>query len=400
MPWRETSQMNERLQFMARWTQRDEENFAELCREFGISRKTGYKWVERYEKQGAAGLMERPVGRRVGVHRVELEVVRRVLEARKAHPKWGPKKLKALLESQDEELRLPVASTIGAWLKQYGQIAPRKRRIRVGGKQGDVTGAVEPNDVWALDFKGDFLTGNGQRVYPWTLTDEASRYLLKCEGCSDKGTAIVKVHCERAFMEFGLPNRLLMDNGTPWVTRTIGGLSSLLVWWVELGIVPERIEVGHPEQNGKHERMHRTLKEATCLPPQENPGEQQRAFDLFRAEFNDVRPHEALGMKPPARVYVRSYRPYPAVLREPEYDSGVEVRRPSSTGVIVWKRAGIGVGQLLAGKGVGIHQVDENVWEFRYGPLWLLQARVLGNGEVRVKNTPGADSPEKAVCRH
>lgn len=260
-----------------------------------------------------------------------------------------------------------MASTIGARLKQYGQIAPRKRRIRVGGKQGDVTSAVEPNDVWALDFKGNFLTGNGQRVYPWTLTDEASRYLLKCEGCSDKGAAIVKEHCERAFMEFGLPNRVLMDNGTPWLSRTIGGLSSLLVWWVELGIVPERIEVGHPEQNGKHERMHRTLTEATCGPPQENPGEQQRAFDLFRAEFNDDRPHEALEMKP-ARVYVRSYRPYPAVLREPEYDSGVEVGRPSNTGVIVWKRAAIGGGELLAGKGVGIHQVYENVWEFRYGP--------------------------------
>jgi transposase InsO family protein len=371
--------VDERLQFIAAVKRDPRGNFSRLCEQFGISRSKGYKWVARYEAQGPAGLEDRkpvPVG---CPHRTPDAVIDRILALRKQYPYDGPKKLRAmLLEAGDEDFVVPAASTIGDILARYGLVRPRRARLRVPPRTQPLGHASEANDVWCADFKGHFRLDDRTRCYPLTITDAASRYLIKCEGLADPEHLPVRRHFELAFREFGLPHAIRTDNGPPFASTAPGGLSALSVWWIQLGITVERIDPGQPQQNGRHERFHRTLKEQTASPPKGTMDDQQRAFDRFRADYNDRRPHEALGQTPPAKHYEPSRRPMPDRLRPPQYGDDCAVRWATKSGAICWKSVEFHITRLVRKQPVGLRQVDEEEWELFYGPVLL--------GYVRLRN--------------
>lgn len=384
MPWKAICPMDERVHFISLVNEADE-TFTTLCKRFGISRKTGYKWVERYEARGAEGLAERRPVANSCPHRMAKEVLDRVIELRKEHPSWGPKKLRARLESLGLET-LPAASTIGDALKKHGLIRPRRRRVHPPMHGLAVAPTEHPNDTWCVDFKGHFALGDKTRCYPLTLTDHVTRYLLKCEALSKTDEAAVRPHFERAFHEFGLPLRIRSDNGPPFATPGIGGLSALSVWWIQLGIAPERIEPGHPEQNGRHERMHRTLKAEGVSPPENSHIEQQRALDRFRRIYNDERPHEALDMKPPTSRYTPSRRGMPVRLKSPEYPDTMKVRKLDGQGRLCFagQTTRTTVTALLANEPVGIEPLEQDCWNMYYGPVLLAEIRLRGK-ELRLE---------------
>lgn len=360
--------MDEKVRFIAACS--EEPNLAEVCRRFGISRKTGYKWLERYEALGVDGLKERPPRALQPPRRVDGALEQAIVQLRKAHPLWGPKKLRALLQQSRPEEDWPAASTFGEVLKRNGLIRPRRRRVRMPPSSAPLGDCTSPNDLWCIDFKGQFSLGDGVRCYPLTLSDGATRYLLKCEGLTEPRTDGVRRHLELAFREFGLPDRIRSDNGPPFATLRTGGLSALSIWWIKLGIVPERIEPGHPEQNGRHERMHRTLKAEVADPPRANLLEQQRAFDHFRHVYNELRPHEALSQVPPTKRYEPSRRVYPARLATPEYRDCIV--RWTSKGAISWNAQRVVVGPTsFHSEAVGVRQVGESVWHVYFGPVLL-----------------------------
>jgi transposase InsO family protein len=373
VPWKETRVVDQRVEFIAALHREEQatgrSNMALACRRFGISRDTGYKWVARYQLQGPSGLVDRKSVPGRCPHRVDDEVESLVVELRKQWPDYGPKKLRAML--LDSGLQgVPAASTIGDVLERNGLVRPRRRRIRVPPSGSPLAHAQQPNDVWCVDFKGHFALGNGQRCHPLTITDAASRYLIKCESVVRPDDAHCRPHFERAFREFGVPARIRSDNGAPFATKALGGLSRLSVWWVQLGIAPERIEPGKPQQNGRHERFHLTLQQHTASPPKVDATSQQRAFDRFRHEYNDVRPHEALGQTPPGRHYEPSLRPMPEA-KTPEYDPDMTQRWVTPGGEIHIKGRVLYVSNLLAKQPVGLRQVDDDEWELFYGPLHL-----------------------------
>lgn len=370
MPWKESRDVNERMKFIVAIADGDE-SFSELCRNFGISRKTGYKWLERYEKIGPSGLENRLPVAKNHPHRTPNEVADLLVQTRKDHPFWGPKKLHAFLMSANPNLVLPALSTIGEILKNRGLIRPRRRRLRVPLHTNPLGSSERPNAIWCADYKGHFALGDRSRCHPLTISDEYSRYLFACEGMPEPKTACARTHFERVFREFGMPERIRTDNGAPFATKAPGGLSELSVWWLKLGIHPERIEPGKPEQNGRHERMHRTLKEEVTQPPCGTMAEQQRAFDRFRREYNDLRPHEALGQKPPAKVYARSARAYPERPSSPEYDESYQVRRACSRGRFLWRGQSYSLSTLVASEPIGLLAVDDGLWEVYYGPVHL-----------------------------
>jgi transposase InsO family protein len=316
-----------------------------------------------------------------------------VVSLRKLHPTWGPKKLRGWLLDHQVGMELPATSTIGDILTRRGLTAARKRRLRVPPSPTHLTQATCPNAVWTTDHKGSFRLSEG-RCYPLTLMDAWSRYFLKCEALSSTSEDAAFPHYEAAFREFGLPARIRSDNGVPFANaNTPGRLSRLSIWWVKLGIGLERIEPGHPEQNGQHERMHRTLEEAIDAGKHDMV-EQQRRFDAFRREWNQERPHEALGQRCPARVYETSWRPYPAVVRPPEYGPGVHVRSVASVGTVSWRGHSFSVGKVLAGERVGFQELDDDRWAVRFGPVWLCTVHVEGD-ELKVGMKPG-DRPSTA----
>lgn len=383
MAWKEVCLVDERVRFISEVNE-SEESFAALCRSFGISRKTGYKWCDRYEKYGPAGLEERPPIALTCPHRTAEELVAALVELRKEHPTWGPKKLKARLESQGLG-EVPAASTIGDLLKRHGLVRPRRRRVYPPSMVPQpLAEAMAPNDTWCVDFKGHFGLGDKMRCYPLTVTDQVSRYLLKCESVDKPDEAHVRPHFERAFREYGLPLRMRSDNGPPFASTGIGGLTGLSVWWIKLGIVPERIEPGKPQQNGRHERMHRTLKDEVASRPAADRQAQQLAFDRFRHEYNDVRPHEALLQQTPSSRYSVSRRVMPAVLSSPEYPATMEVRRVQDKGEISWQGHDVRLTRLLVGEPVGIEQLEEQRWRLHYGPVVLAELAVRGK-ELRLE---------------
>ena len=324
MPWDETNRMNERVRFIGSYLE-DLEPFSCLCERYGVSRKTGYKWVVRYESDGVAGLEERSRAPLLHPHAVADEVLDKILRARKKHPRWGPRKLRVILQRHYPELALPAASTIGEVLRKNGLIQKR-RRIRRSSPYGERLGDYgKPNSVWCADFKGHFPV-SGERCHPLTVSDGCSRYLLACRSLRRPLFAPSQKVFESVFREFGLPDTIRTDNGAPFSTLAPGGLSRLAVWWIRLGIRPERIQPGRPDQNGRHERRHRTLKSETAKPPRASFRAQQRAFDRFREEYNEIRPHEALGQEVPASRYQPSNRPYPRQLPQNRI-SGALLRR-------------------------------------------------------------------------
>src|SRR5712675_580837 len=358
MPWKASSVMEEKVRFVMEYEQ-DERTMTELCEVYGIARETGYVWLRRYRERGLEGLVER--NRAAGRHgnQTPKETEEAVLELRQAHMRWGPRKLKRVLERDQAHQRWPAASTIGELLKREGLVVARKKRRRTEPYTEPLAHADGPNRVWCADFKGWFRTGDGERIDPLTITDAYSRFLLRCQAVEKTDTSRARAIFQAAFREYGMPQAIRTDNGAHFASSAIGGLSRLAVWWMKLGIVPERIEAGHPEQNGRHERMHRTLKQETAMPPAANRRAQQRAFDRFRREYNEQRPHEALDMQTPAAVYVPSPRAYPARVPEPEYPTTMLVRSVHHQGQIRWKKHDVVVSQVLWGEQVGLLPLDE-----------------------------------------
>jgi putative transposase len=371
MPWKETCAMDERMRFVVAASE-DDCVMTELCEQFGISRTTGYKWLERYLREGIDGLKDRSrAPLQHGLARPQA-LVDGVLALRERYPRWGAKKLRVKLAPwcpPDE--RLPAASTVGEWLRQEGLTQPRRRRRRTPAYDQPFAAATEANDVWCTDFKGWFRTGDGARCDPLTLSDAVCRYLLRCQAVARPDYSHVRPVFEAAFCEYGLPKAIRSDNGVPFASTGAGGLSRLAVWWTKLGITCERIDLGKPQQNGRHERMHRTLKDETASPPAATLAEQQRCFDRFVHQFNVDRPHEALGLETPASLYRPSARCYPCALREPVYGDDMAVRRVRSNGEIKWGGELIFISEVLIGEPVGIAETETGEWVVRFGNVEL-----------------------------
>lgn len=368
MPWKETWIVDQRMQFIVANQQDPRGNFSRICQQFGISRTVGYRWIKRYEEGGASALESRAPIAQSHPNQTPDEIMARVIGLRKEHPHEGPKKIRARLESAG--LAAPAQSTIGDILKKHGLVRPRKTRMRVPPHPDPLTVAEAPNDVWCMDFKGNFVVGDRTRCYPLTITDNFSRYLLRCEALTDPTEAEAHRVCDGVFNEFGLPTTIRSDNGTPFASKAIAGLSKLSIYWIQLGILPERIEPGEPQQNGRHERMHRTLKQHCITPPKESIQAQQLAFDRFCASYNDDRPHESLNQTPPAKHYQPSRKPKPGRISPLEYAKDMDVRI-ISYGALKMRGSKLFLSRLLDGLRVGLKEVDDDAWELHFGPLLL-----------------------------
>jgi transposase InsO family protein len=383
MPWKTSSVMEEKLRFVFDY-ERDEQNMTELCQRYGIARETGYLWLRRYRAAGLAGLVERSRAAERHRNQTPEPIERMVLELRQAHMRWGPRKLKRILERDQPGRVWPAVSTMGALLQRAGLVVARKKRLRTAPYSEPLAHADGANRVWCADFKGWFRTADGQRIDPLTISDAHSRYLLRCQAVEKTDTARVRAIFEAAFREYGMPEAIRTDNGAPFASLAVAGLSRLAVWWIKLGIVPERIQAGHPEQNGRHERMHRTLKQETAQPPAANRRQQQQALDRFRLEYNEVRPHEALGMQTPAAVYHRSPREFPAREPEPDYPQSMLVRSVRHRGNFRWNRHDVFLSEVLWGERVGLLAENERWFTIYFAHLpiarfdsWKLRVRPL-----------------------
>jgi transposase InsO family protein len=363
MPWKETSAMDQRVQLIADWLSGAYRK-SELCQVYGISRPTADKWIGRYAERGPQGLAE--LGRAPHGHpnRTAAELRALIVQTKLRRQQWGPKKVLDWLRRERPELKWPADSTAGEILKQAGLVQPRQRRRRVAPYSEPFGDCGAPNQSWSADFKGDFMLGNGRRCYPLTISDNCSRYLLLCRALERPRYEEVKPWFEWLFRQAGLPEVIRTDNGAPFASLALGGLSQLAKWWIKLGIKPERIQPGKPAQNGRHERMHRTLKQA--VPPQSDLGEQQRKYDPFQAEYNWERSHESLGRKTPGSVHCPSPRSYPAKLPEVQYEAGVTVRQVRHNGEIKWRGERLYLSEVLAKEPVGLKPIDDHRWELRY----------------------------------
>jgi transposase InsO family protein len=338
MPWLETSPVQQRKEFIEA-VKRREHSFSELCRRFRISRKNGYKWWNRYLVEEARGRQvsfeDRSRRPRRSPSRLKSELEEAIVALRKKRPHWGPKKLRAVLKKANPKLKWPSESTFADVLKRNGLVKPRRKRNKLTPYTAPLEHAARPNAVWSIDFKGDFAVGR-TRCYPLTVTDAYSRYIIGCVALTSTQAEPARRALMRIFDEYGLPEAIRSDNGTPFSSKGVGGLSRLSVWWHKLGIRHERIEPGHPEQNGRHERMHLDLHRETASPPAVSIARQQRRLDQFRARFNNERPHEALGQRTPSELYQDSPRrlPEPPWGRAFEYDYDDDVASVSRLGYV------------------------------------------------------------------
>lgn len=385
MPWKESSPMDQKTQFIADYL-RHSLCFTELCALYHVSRKTGYKWVSRYEELGASGLEERSRRPYSSPRQTPDELVAAILEVRRHHPTWGAKKLLAYLARRDPNLPWPSRSVCCSLLSRHGLIK-RPRRRRLPGHPGRPSALISaPNEVWSADFKGQFKTRDGRYCYPLTVTDNFSRFLIECRALKSVCVADSQAVFRTLFREYGLPSRIRTDNGVPFATVSLARLSRPSAWWVRLGVLPELIEPGCPQQNGRHERMHRTLKAETTRPPASGRHSQQRAFDRFRAEYNHERPHEAIEMRTPCSLYAPSPRPYPERIPRLEYPEHFETRYVSYNGGIRWRSGWVNVSITCAGEYVGLVEVDDGRWDVYFGPLKL--GRLLER-EMRIEDCFG-----------
>ena len=388
MGWMETCAMEERMRLVIAFEDQ-EEAFAVLCRQFGVSRKTGYKWLERYRDGGVEGLADRS---RAPVHHAQAltdKIAERCIAVRRAHPTWGPVKVQAWLEAHLPKRRWPATSTIGALFDRAGLTVKRRLRRRSPPSSAPFAHCGAANDVWCTDFKGWFLTGDGGRCEPLTLNDAHSRYLLRCQAMARTDTDHVWPVLEAAFREFGLPYRLRSDNGSPFASRGAGGLSQLSVKVIKAGVVPERIAPGKPQQNGRLERLHLTLLQDTANPPARSLREQIERFRSFQRLYNDERPHQALGNDTPAQHYAVSPRRFDGVLREPSYGADHTVRRVRHNGEIRWQGHTIYISAALIGEPIGLIENGDGGWTASYGPI-VLGGIVHGGDRLR--------KPENRTC--
>ena len=369
MPWNNTKPMNERIKFIAAYCE-EEESFTELCEQFGISRKTGYKWVERYNECGISGLVERSRAPLTHPDKVSSDVISKIISAREKHPTWGPRKLLVILERHYPSLNLPVASTIGEIIKRNGLIKMKRKRIRNSPYSNPLGGYERANSIWCADFKGNFPVG-GERCHPLTISDGYSRFLIKCQAMLRPLSNPSQKIFEAAFKEYGLPDSIRTDNGAPFSTLAPGGLSRLSIWWIKLGIRPERIMPGRPDQNGRHERMHRTLKAETARPPKSSFRTQQAAFDKFKEEYNNVRPHESLNQSVPAAFYKPSSKQLPSKVPEVEYPSHFIVQKAYPNGVISFLQTQWYMSGCLKNELIGLEEVGDGRFKAYFGQVAL-----------------------------
>jgi transposase InsO family protein len=366
----ETCAVDERMRFVMA-VERGDEAFAAVCRRFGVSRKSGYKWCERYVEAGVPGLLDRS---RAPLHHPQAmtrEIAERCLSVRQAHPTWGPVKVRAWLERRAPRTGWPAASTIGALFDREGLTVRRRLRRRSPPSSAPFAQCGAANDVWCVDLKGWFLTGDGRCCEPLTLSDAHSRYLLRCQAMTRTDSEHVWPVLDAAFREFGLPLRLRSDNGPPFASRGAGGLSKLSVKVIKAGVVPERIAPGKPQQNGRLERLHLTLSQDTAEPPARSLRQQLARLRDFQRLYNDERPHAALGNDTPAEHYAVSPRRFDGVLRAPDYGSDHTVRRVRHNGEIRWQGHTIYISEALIGEPIGLIEDEHGDWTASYGPIAL-----------------------------
>jgi transposase InsO family protein len=376
MPWKVSGVVEKRRQFVAEWcTQRW--TMTELCARHGISRQAGYNTLARHQHAGWEGLEALSRAPRHHPNQTSPALEQQIVELRHEHMRWGPRKLKVVLERKQPDVNWPAASTMGELLRREGLVIPRKKRRRTDPYTTPFASASAPNRVWCGDFKGWSRTQNGERIDPLTISDACTRYLLRCQAVEKMDTAQVQAIFEAAFREYGVPEAIRTDNGAPFASRALAGLSRLAVWWMKLGIVPERIQPAHPEQNGRHERMHLTLQQETMNPMASNRRSQQRRFDQFRNEYNQQRPHEALGMRTPDSCYTASPRPYPVRVCEPDYDTSLLVRRVHLRGQFSWKHDDVFVSETLIGERIALQPIDDHWYTIYFAtfPLGRFDSR-------------------------
>jgi len=348
-----------------------EESFAAVCRRFGVSRKTGYKWWERYQAEGVMGLIDRSRAPLTHPDAVPAAIAERCLAVRRARRTWGPVKVRAWLDRHEPEIAWPAASTIGELFDRESLTVKRRLRRRCPPSSAPFAHCGAANDVWCMDFKGWFLTGDGTHCEPLTLSDAHSRYLLRCQAMVRTDTEHVWPVLDAAFREFGLPYRLRSDNGSPFASRGAGGLSRLSVMVIKAGVVPERIAPGKPQQNGRLERLHLTLLQDTANPPARSLRQQLERFKDFQRLYNEERPHQALGNDTPAEHYALSPRRWDGVLREPNYDGDHTVRRVRHNGEIRWRGSTVYISEALIGEPIGLVEGEDGNWRVFYGPIAL-----------------------------
>ena len=369
MGWTETCAVEERMRFVV-MVQKHEESFASICRRFGVSRRIGYKWLARFEEEGVAGLLDHS---RAPLHHPQTiaeRIAERCLEVRRAHPTWGPVKVRAYLERRAPATDWPAASTLGELFEREGLTVKRKLRRRSPPSSAPFAHCEAANDVWCIDFKGWFLTGDGKRCEPLTLTDAHSRYLLRCQALERNDTEHVWPVLDAAFREFGLPHYLRSDNGSPFASRGAGGLSSLSVKLIKAGVTPERIAPGKPQQNGRHERMHLTLLQEVADPPARSMREQLKRLRDFQRFYNEERPHQALDNTTPAERYQVSPRRFDGILRSPDYGDQ-DVRWVRHNGEIKLDGRFVYINAALVGEPVGLAETEDGCRTVSYGPIML-----------------------------
>lgn len=363
MPWKETVAMEEKLKFIANYLDKNFDTFESLCRFYGISRKTGYKYVDQFKREGVDGLKERSRAPCKHGLKTPMWMEGEILEVRKQRPTWGGKKIHNWLLQEYPDREWPAKSTVDDILKRNNLVRKRRIRSHVAPYNAPFSLCASPNDVWSIDFKGQFYLGNKELCYPLTVTDNFSRYLLDIRAFDSISGFGTKKALEMIFREYGLPKAMKSDNGVPFASNGIAGLSRLSIWLVKLGIVPERIRKGHPEENGRHERMHLTLKNETTRPPKKSQNAQQKYFDAFRKDFNEERPHEGIDFQRPSWLYASSQRSFPNTLPEIEYDERhVLTRKVRTNGTIKWEGNEIFLSELLVGETIGFIPRSEHEW--------------------------------------
>lgn len=386
MPWDRVVERRLKLVLAA---EADDEPFALLCEREGVSRKTGYKWRARYRAEGPGGLTDRSSAPRRHGRSTPDELAEKIILLRQARPSWGARKIVAKLEAQHPQVRWPAASTADQILRRAGLVSGRPRRRRAPPRLGDLTQPERPNHVWAADYKGWVRLGDSSRCEPLTITDGFCRYLLSLSCGSGTDEAQARPVFQAAFEEFGLPEVIRSDNGPPFASTGVTGLTGLSVWWIKLGIRPERIDPGRPQQNGRHERFHLTLLEA-MRPPEPNRDAQAERFESFRQDYNHERPHQALGQLPPANFYERSPRKLPTSPDEPCYPAEAAVRRVRSNGEIKWRGELVHISSALAGEAVAVEEDQAGDWRVRFydHPLGVIDRKLN-----RLRRSSDAASP-------
>jgi len=365
MPWKVINQMDIKKELIKDW---DVGHFSitDLSHKYGVSRPTVYKWLKRYKREGIEGLKERSRAPKLCPHRTSRSMIDLVIQEKLKNRKRGPRKVRAQIKRKHPEFELPAISTIGYWLKKEGLVEHRKKRLHVPPYTEPFSECQESNDVWSIDYKGQFHMKNGRVCYPLTVSDNYSRFLLGCKALKGPRYDPTRRFMESIFREYGLPNAIRSDNGTPFAGRCIGGLSRLMVWWILLGIIPERIRKGCPQENGRHERMHRTLKSDVLNPVAGNLREQQKAFDIYRYDYNNDRPHESLHDKTPSDYYKKSSRPYVENPHVPVYENDCFVRKVFRGGEIKLMNKSYYLTESLAGQPVGLKEIEDGLWQIQF----------------------------------